>query len=170
MFSFGSDGASVMTGRRTGVATRLRAHNPEMMSLHCSAHPLALASSQAAEGVAYMKSFSSHLVTLYYHIANSPVREAVLHEIQQMMEEPVLHVKKAIYTRWLSHDKAVTAISRGVEVLCYWSQECGAKIVSGAHAAHWRLSFPLKAFHRLPFAHYSHCDEYLYRGISFLSA
>ena len=27
----------------------------------------------------------------------------------------------------------------------------------------WRLSFPLKAFHRLPFAqHYSHCEEYLY--------
>ena len=51
---------------------------------------------------------------------------------------------------------------RGVEVLCYWSQKCGAKIVSGAHAAHWRLSFLLKAFHRLPFAHYSHCEEYLY--------
>ena len=51
---------------------------------------------------------------------------------------------------------------RGVEVLCYWSQKCDAKIVSGAHAAHWRLSFPLKAFHRLPFVHCSHCEEYLY--------
>ena len=93
VFSFGSDGASVMTGRRTGVATRLRAHNPEMISLHCSAHRLALASSQAAESVAYMKTFSSHLVTLYYHFANSPVCEAALHKIQQMMEEPVLHLK-----------------------------------------------------------------------------
>ena len=42
---------------------------------------------------------------------------------------------------------------RGVEVLCYWSQKCDARIVYSAHAAHWRLSFPLKAFHRLPFAH-----------------
>jgi hypothetical protein len=33
IFSFGSDGASVMTGRRTGVATRLRVHNPEMIYL-----------------------------------------------------------------------------------------------------------------------------------------
>ena len=31
---------------------------------------------------------------------------------------------------------------RGVEVLCYWSQKCDAKIFSGAHAAHWRHSFP----------------------------
>ena len=51
---------------------------------------------------------------------------------------------------------------RGVEVLCYWSQKCGAIIVFGAHAAHWRLSFPLKAFYRLPFVQYSHCEEYLY--------
>ena len=81
IFSFGSDGASVMTGRRAGVATRLRVHNADEISLHCGAQRLALASSQAAEGVAYMKTFGSHLITLYYHFANSPVREAALHEI-----------------------------------------------------------------------------------------
>jgi hypothetical protein len=101
-----------MTGKRTGVATRLRVHNPEMVSLHCGAHRIALASSQAARDVAYMKTFDSHLVTLYYHFANSSVREAALHEIQEIMEEPVLHLKKAIHTRWLSHDQAVTAIRR----------------------------------------------------------
>ena len=112
IFSFGSDGASVMTGRRTGVATRLTVHNAEMISLHCGAHRLALASSQAAEGMAYMKTFGSHLITLYYHFANSPVGEAALHEIQEIMEEPVLNLKKVIHTRWLSHDQAVTAIRR----------------------------------------------------------
>lgn len=128
VLSFGSDGASIMTGRRTGVATRLRAHNPEMISLHCSAHRLALASSQAAESVAYLKTFSSHLVTLYYHFANSPIREATLHEIQQKTEEPVLHLKKAIYTRWLSHDKAVTAIQRTLpSLLTTLEREVGEK-------------------------------------------
>ena len=33
IFSFRSDGASVMTGRRTGVATRLRVHNPEIIAV-----------------------------------------------------------------------------------------------------------------------------------------
>ena len=28
------------------------------------------------------------------------------------MEEPVLHLKRAVYTRWLSHDQAVTSIRR----------------------------------------------------------
>lgn len=112
IFSFGSDGASVMTGRRTGVAKRLKGHNPEMVSLHCGAHRLALASSQAAQHVSYMKTFDAHLVALYYHFKNSSVREAALHEIQEIMGEPVLCLKKAIHTRWLSHDKAVTAIRR----------------------------------------------------------
>ena len=64
IFSFGSDGAAVMTGRQAGVAARLRVHNSEMVSLHCGAHRLALASSQAAQHLTYMKTFDSHLVTL----------------------------------------------------------------------------------------------------------
>lgn len=104
VFSFGSDGASVMTGRRSGVATRMKTHNPEIVSLHCDAHKLALASSQVAEHLSYLRTFDSHLVTLYYHFNNSPVREAALHEVQKIMNEPVLHLKKAVHTRWLSHD------------------------------------------------------------------
>lgn len=29
-----------------------------------------------------------------------------------MMEEPTLHLKRAVYTRWLSYDQAVTSIRR----------------------------------------------------------
>ena len=52
---FGSDGAAVMVGKTSGVATRLKAHNGEMISIHCSAHRLALACSQAAESITYLK-------------------------------------------------------------------------------------------------------------------
>ena len=45
IFSFGSDGAPVMVGKRTGVATRMKCHNSEMVSIHCGAHRVALASS-----------------------------------------------------------------------------------------------------------------------------
>ena len=117
VFSFGSDGASVMTGRKAGVAARLKAHNPEMISIHCGAHRVALASSQAATSVAYLKTFDSHLTTLYYHFANSAVREASLHEVQAVMGEAVLRLKKAIHTRWLSHDQAVMAIRRTLSSL-----------------------------------------------------
>ena len=41
--AFGSDGASVMTGRMNGVAVRLKRHSPRMISVHCVTHRLALA-------------------------------------------------------------------------------------------------------------------------------
>ena len=65
-----------MVGRRSGVAAQLKEHNPEIVSLHCGAHRLALASSQAAQHVPYLKTFDAHLIALYYHFKNSPVREA----------------------------------------------------------------------------------------------
>ena len=109
VYGFGSDGAAVMVGRQSGVATQLKEHNPELV---CGAHRLALASSQAAQHVPYLKTFDAHLIALYYHFKNSSVREAAFHEIQKIMDEPVLHLRKAIHTRWLSHDQAVTAIRR----------------------------------------------------------
>ncbi len=54
---FGSDGAAVMVGRSTGVATRLKRQNSEMISIHCGAHRLALASGQAANSITYLKNF-----------------------------------------------------------------------------------------------------------------
>ena len=101
-----------MVGMSSGVDTRLKKHNSEMISIHYGAHQLALASSQAAESIAYLKRFDNHLITLFYYFKNSPVREAALHQIQEIMEEPVLRLKRAVYTRWLSHDQAVTSIRR----------------------------------------------------------
>ena len=53
--SFGSDGAVVMVVKTSGVVTRLEAYNGEMISIHCSAHRLALACSQADESITYLK-------------------------------------------------------------------------------------------------------------------
>ena len=92
-----------MGGTKTGVATRLKAVKPELIAIHCRAHRVALVSSKSAQEVSCMKIFESHLVSL----TNSPVREAGYHEIQEIMNEPV---QKAVHTRWLSHDQAVSAL------------------------------------------------------------
>ena len=47
--AFWSDGASVVSGSKTGVTTRMKAVNPFIVSIHCAAHRLALVSSQAAK-------------------------------------------------------------------------------------------------------------------------
>ena len=44
----GSDGASVMVGRHNGIGAKLKKQNPFMLSMHCVAHKLALASQSDA--------------------------------------------------------------------------------------------------------------------------
>ena len=58
-----TDGASVMVGCRTGVTTRL---NPFILSVHCIAHRLALASGQAADSVQYVKLYVNNIYR-YFH-------------------------------------------------------------------------------------------------------
>ena len=37
IYGFGSDGASLMTGRKNGVATQMKNKNPVMVTIHCLA-------------------------------------------------------------------------------------------------------------------------------------
>ena len=53
--SFGSDGAAVMIGRHGGVSTLLQQQNINLLSVHCICHRLALAASQAAAEIDYVK-------------------------------------------------------------------------------------------------------------------
>ena len=61
----GSDSAAVMTGRVSGVVTRLHRSNPYIVAIHCVACRLALACSQAGEKVPYVQKFKKALTTLY---------------------------------------------------------------------------------------------------------
>ena len=56
---FGSDGASNMTGYKSGVATRFKKINPFMSSNHCVSHRLHLAGKDASDKVTY---FLDHII------------------------------------------------------------------------------------------------------------
>ena len=56
---YGSDGASVMVENRDGVDTCLKRLNNNIVSIHCAAHRLSLAASQAANGIPHMKRFKA---------------------------------------------------------------------------------------------------------------
>ena len=60
--AFGSDGANVMVGRVSGVAARLKRHNPQILSIHCINHRLALGTLRAAAEVPYLVKFQEILV------------------------------------------------------------------------------------------------------------
>ncbi|XP_033103941.1 zinc finger protein 862-like, partial [Anneissia japonica] len=83
MCALGSDGAAVMVGSRNGVAAKLKEQVPRLLNNHCVAHRLALASSQAANHIPYLKKFKAIVEQLYRFYNYSPVRTASLHEIQR---------------------------------------------------------------------------------------
>jgi hypothetical protein len=113
VMGFGSDGCSTMLGGKTGVTTRLRARNPYLFSAHCAAHRLALALADSVDDVSFFKfKFKSTIESIFNFYNNSAVRSAHLRHTQEEDETPHLRVKRAVATRWLSHDAAVTAIRR----------------------------------------------------------
>jgi hypothetical protein len=109
----GSDGASVMTGRETGVVVRLRNEfSPYLVGIHCLAHRLALASSDAADDVPYVNDFKSHINKLYAYFSTSAVRHSKLEAMHEVMDEPALNLKSSTDIRWLSLNNAIQAIYR----------------------------------------------------------
>ncbi|XP_069110144.1 zinc finger protein 862-like [Argopecten irradians] len=84
LIGMGSDGASVMVGRKTGVATQLKTVNPELINIHCVAHRLALASAQATDNIPYLRKFKDIMQQLFRFYQNSAVRMSGLKEIEEI--------------------------------------------------------------------------------------
>ena len=72
--AFTSDGASVMTGHQSAVATRLSEHEncQTMLSVHCICHRLALACSDTGDELSYIQEFEKNFLQLWKFFENSP--------------------------------------------------------------------------------------------------
>ena len=112
LLKHGSYGASVTTGRKTGVATRLKSRQPVLITIHCAAHCLAL--TDAGENVHYIRhTFKPSLAQLYFFFfENSSVRMAGLKAIERLLNSPELKLKQHADTCWLSHDAACQTLVR----------------------------------------------------------
>ena len=107
LVGFASDRANVMTGCHNGVAVRLARRQPLLTSIHCVAHRLALAASQAGDDVRYISNtFKPTLQQLFYFYEISAVRIAGLKAIEQLLQIKELKLKKSVDKRWLSVDNA----------------------------------------------------------------
>ncbi|MGH0138444.1 UNVERIFIED_CONTAM: hypothetical protein FKN15_028951 [Acipenser sinensis] len=84
---FGSDGANVMTDRKAGVVTKIRAQFPVVISNHCVSHRLALASADAANAIGYANTFSTILNTFYQ---NSALLMAGFKEIESNVVDSII--------------------------------------------------------------------------------
>ena len=115
--SFASDGAAVMVGKETGVSTRLKEDNPQLISNHCRDHRLALACKDSFSKIPVVKKVDDFLENLYKYYKYSSNNSSSLAAVQNAFGDKQLKVKQAKHHRWLSHDQAVTAIVRSYRSL-----------------------------------------------------
>ena len=100
--SFTFDGASVMLGKLTGVAARIKERNKCLFITHCIAHRLALACNSAEKQVAFCKYVENIMKLVYNFFSNSSKRIDILHKYQEILEHPILKIKQIYEIRWLS--------------------------------------------------------------------
>ena len=76
-----SDGASVVTGNHTGIGPKFKERDEckAMLSVHCICHRVAIACAGTGNGLEFVKSFESTMISLWPFFTNSPKRLKNLH-------------------------------------------------------------------------------------------
>ena len=105
-----TDGASAMVGCRRGVTTQLKQNNTYLLSVHCIAHCLALASGQAANSVPYVKQYQLYVNNIYRYFRYSTTHAHKLKEIQSVLQLAERKFHQIFHTRWLSFEGSISAI------------------------------------------------------------
>eukprot|EP00734_Pompholyxophrys_sp_LG126_P000471 Pompholyxophrys_sp_v1_NODE_209_length_1166_cov_1.971197.p2 type:complete len:145 gc:universal NODE_209_length_1166_cov_1.971197:1050-616(-) len=101
--SFGSDGASVMSGKYQGVTARLLNKNCYMFAFRCVCHRQSLACKAAADEVAYFRNtFFPTIEQLGRHCEDSTFLK-----VQEDLGLTPLKVVRSAFTAWLSHGRVV---------------------------------------------------------------
>ena len=117
VMALGSDGAATMTGCRNGVGVQLQRLNPFMIQFHCSAHKLALCTSQAAESVSLMQKYKDTLKSIYYYFKGSHCRSDKLKAVQGILDSPQLKVKEIHDVRWFAFYDSLRVVYQCWEAL-----------------------------------------------------
>jgi len=117
MVGFGSDGASVMTGRLNGVGVMLQKQAHHMIQIHCMAHRLALVCVDAANKNPYMQEYRTKLGQLYSYFSHSSLRCEKLELIQEVLNDEKVRLKEPIAVRWLAMHSAVMAVQKSWQSL-----------------------------------------------------
>jgi hypothetical protein len=107
----GSDGASVMTGCKQGVATLWKKHiQPHSTAIHCHNHKLALGISDVNGRTPYCEVYDTLITKVYSLVKNSTNNRQDLEGFAEIFGEKYLTPKKLHKVRWLGRVRAVEQI------------------------------------------------------------
>lgn len=115
-----TDGASVMVGKREGLAAKLKRDCPQMINIHCVCHKLALACVDADQDLKYVDHMATIIRQLWQSMENSSKRTKAYMKTQMQLHSIGLNrkskkkvfkkLKKACKTRWLSFNNSVASL------------------------------------------------------------
>lgn len=118
LVAFASNGASVMTGTKSGVARLLGDKFPDVIPWHCLNHRLELAVNYAAEevhGVSHFRIFMDSLYTLY---SRSPKMHNQLQVVAKELDLQLKKIGRVLNTRWVASSfRTVQAVWNNFEAL-----------------------------------------------------
>ena len=113
----GFDGASTMSGCRSGVQMRMKCHAPSSLYIHCHCHRLQLAAVNAAHDHREVSKVFGTLLTMWKTFHYSPKKAEKLIEIQAILNSPELKVTKPSDTRWLARERCVRSVRQCLPAL-----------------------------------------------------
>jgi len=102
LIAFVSDGASVMLGRLSGVATQLRFRYPNLFTWHCLNHRLELAVSDAVRDVVNVFHFKAFLDSIYCLYSQSSKNNRELRAASTELESQILKIGRVLDMRWVA--------------------------------------------------------------------
>ena len=111
LIGFCSDGASVMLGSKSGVATRIKKCFPNIVIWHCLNHRLQLALDDSIKDVKHVNHFKIFLDKIYSIFHQSNKAQIQLKEIAEELEMQINKIGRVLGPRWAACSlRAVKAV------------------------------------------------------------
>ena len=118
LVAFASDGASVMTGTKSGVAKLLGEKFTKVIPWHCLNHRLELAVGDAADdtqGISHLKSFMDSLYSLY---SRSPKTQTLVEIAAKELDQQFRKIGRVLGTRWVASSfRTIKAVWKSFDAL-----------------------------------------------------
>ena len=109
--AFASDGASVMTGKKSGVAAQLMQKFPNLIAWQCLNHRLELAVGDAVDETQGTSHFQSFMDCLYSLYSRSPKTQKQLQTAAGELSLQLMKIGRVLGTRWVASSfRAVAAV------------------------------------------------------------
>jgi hypothetical protein len=142
LLCFGSDGASVLQGKKNGVVVQIQgAHAPHCQGMHCVAHRTDLAVEVLSE-LDMVSSVEKLLKKLHSYFSKSPKRHLELEKLSELMVSKGGKILNNVKTRWISMLSPLKRVLSEYRVLLVkmYGDMLAKPVIKGAAANFHRLA------------------------------